>query len=116
MVARATRGITTPDLATDRANDEGVVAEDAPEHDDTRVDRGDEPGEHLAEGQTCLGDRRRDLTVTSVEQVGDVLEAGCPDTILQNVSAGFYSFTAQVESDPCHRLGGQTALTWTRLQ
>lgn len=41
---------------------------------------------------------------------------GCPDTILQNVSAGFYSFTAQVESDPCHRFGGQTELTWTRLQ
>ena len=63
-------------------------------------------------------DDRGDLTVPAPGQVVlKSLDPGtCADTTMQNTSAGDYSFTATVLTDPCNRFAGQTSLHWLRIQ
>lgn len=58
-----------------------------------------------------------ELTVVGAGRVvlHDVSRSAC-DTTLRSVAAGFYAITAHVESDPCRRFAGETALTWVLIQ
>ena len=58
-----------------------------------------------------------DLTVPTPGQV--VLKStdrSCGDTVLKETTAGDYTFTATVVTDPCHRFAGQTSLHWLFIQ
>jgi hypothetical protein len=58
-----------------------------------------------------------DLTVPTPGQV--VLKStdrSCGDTVLNEATAGDYTFTATVVTDPCHRFAGQTSLHWLFIQ
>jgi hypothetical protein len=59
-----------------------------------------------------------DLTVPAAGQVvmKSLTHSSCGDTTLTSVSAGDYSFTATVVTDPCNRFAGQTSLQWLRIQ
>lgn len=58
------------------------------------------------------------LTVPAAGQVvlKGIAPTTCGDTTLKSVSAGDYSFTATVVTDPCNRFGGQPSLLWLRIQ
>ena len=66
---------------------------------------------------TSISDDSGDLTVPMAGQV--VLKStdrSCGDTVLKEATAGDYTFTATVVTDPCHRFAGQTSLHWLRIQ